>query len=192
MIGGGETKFEGYYSISDQHIISLMESFQRRRHQVGLHPSYNAFNDPRKLDKERMAVEKFSGQTMKASRQHYLRFAVPATWKHLHNAYIQSDSTLGYAAEPGFRCGTSNPFTVFDIHQQIELPLIERPLLIMDVSFRFYKGFTIEESIAYCEKIIAEVKKHNGELVFLWHNSTLSEQDGWEGWDRVFKFLINA
>lgn len=190
MIGGGESKFEGYYNIDAPHIIALMKEFQRRGHQIGLHPSYNAFNDPRKLDKERIAVEKHSGVHVKASRQHYLRFAVPATWKHLQNAYLKEDSTLGYAAEPGFRCGTCKPFPVFDIYQRKELPLVERPLLIMDVSLRFYKNLSIEESKAYCKTIIEQVKKHNGELVFLWHNSTLSEMDGWQGWNEVLESLI--
>jgi hypothetical protein len=192
MIGGGESLFEGFYSISDLRIISLMQSFVSRGHNIGLHPSYNAFNDPRKIDQERRAVEKYSGQHVKVSRQHYLRFAVPSTWTHLHNAYIESDSTLGYAAEPGFRCGTSIPFPVFDVHQRQQLPLVERPLLIMDVSLRFYKNFSIEESIDYCRQIIHQVKKHNGELVFLWHNSTLSEMDGWTGWSEVMEFLFKS
>ncbi len=191
MIGGGESKFEGYYNIDDPHILSLMKEFIRRGHQIGLHPSYNEFNDPKKLDKERIAVEKHSGVHVKNSRQHYLRFAVPTTWSHLHNAYIKTDSTLGYAAEPGFRCGTSKPFPVFDVHQRKELPLIERPLLIMDVSLRFYKNFSIEESKEYCKTISEQVKKHNGELVFLWHNSSFSELDGWEGWEGVFEYLMD-
>ena len=191
MIGGGETKFEGYYNIDDPHIISLMKEFIKRGHTIGLHPSYNSFNDPKKLDKERIAVEKHSGVHVRSSRQHYLRFAVPQTWAHLHNAYLKEDSTLGYAAEPGFRCGTCKPFPVFDIHQRKELPLVERPLLIMDVSLRFYKNFSIEESKVYCKMIMDQVKKHNGELVFLWHNSTLSEMDGWDGWSEVAESLFN-
>ncbi len=191
MIGGGETKFEGYYRIDDPLIVDLMQSFKKRGHDIGLHPSYNAFNDLRKIEEERKKVATHSGSTVYKSRQHYLRFAVPDTWRKLSTAFIKEDSTFGYAAEPGFRCGTSRPFPVFDVHQRKQLPLMERPLLIMDVSLRFYKGFTIKESIAYCRKIIDQVKKHEGELVFLWHNSTLSDQDGWTGWNEVPEFLMS-
>ena len=90
----------------------------------------------------------------------------------------------------GFRCGTCKPFPVFDIHQREQLPLIERPLLIMDVSFKMYKKFSIQESIALCETIKAQVKKHNGELVILWHNSSLSEIDEWDGWEEVLESLF--
>ena len=99
---------------------------------------------------------------------------------------------MGYAAEPGFRCGTCKPFPVFDVHQRKQLSLSERPLLIMDVSLKLYKQFTIPEAKAYCSLIIDQVKKHNGELVILWHNSNLSELDGWAGWNEVFEFLMES
>ena len=169
-----------------------MKTFISRGHELGLHPSYNSFNDPKKIDSERRVVEKHSETNLTASRQHYLRFAIPETWRHLYNAYLREDSTLGYAAEPGFRCGTCKPFPVFDIHQQKELPLLERPLLIMDVSLKMYKQFTIEESVAYCLWIVDQVKKHNGELVFLWHNTSHSNLDGWNGWNIVLESLIQA
>ena len=191
MLAGGESIFEGFYDINDPRITSLMKQFSDRGHDIGLHPSYNAFNDPKKIDQERRVLEKASGKHVKVSRQHYLRFAVPETWRHLHNAYIKEDSTLGYAAEPGFRCGTCRPFQVFDIHKSKMLPLTERPLLIMDVSLKFYKQFTIEESKTYCSLIVDQVKKHNGELMILWHNSSLSELDDWNGWNEVLEYLMS-
>lgn len=190
MLAGGESIFEGCYEINDPRIISLMKQFTERGHDIGLHPSYNSFIDPKKIDQERRILEKISGLHIKVSRQHYLRFAVPETWRHLYNAYIKEDSTLGYAAEPGFRCGTCRPFQVFDIHQSKMLSLTERPLLIMDVSLKFYKQFTIEESIAYCSQIVDQVKKYNGELIILWHNSSLSELDDWNGWNEVLECLM--
>lgn len=190
MIGGGRTRYEGYYNISDENIKSLMKEMSSRIHRIGAHPSYNSFKDASVMKTEIDAISKSSGLVISSSRQHYLRFEVPDTWRCLTEAGIKTDSTLGYAAEPGFRCGTSKPFPVFDIHQRKELSLIERPLLIMDVSFRMYKKLTIEQSIALSQKIIEQVKKHNGELVFLWHNSSLSEIDGWEGWNKVLEYLL--
>jgi len=190
FLGGGKTKFEGYYRIDDPYIKSLMEQMISRGHSIGLHPSYDTYQDASKINEEKKAVEASAGVAISKSRQHYLRFAVPDTWKHLAEAGITEDSTLGYAAEPGFRCGTCKPYPVFDILQREQLSLIERPLLIMDVSFRMYKHLSIAESIKLCENIIAQVKKHHGELVILWHNSNLSEIDGWEGWNEVLENLM--
>jgi hypothetical protein len=190
FIGGGKTKFEGYYKINDPHIKALMEEMTSRGHSIGLHPSYDTCLDGSMIKAEKKAVEDVAGISISKSRQHYLRFAVPETWGLLADAGIAEDSTLGYAAEPGFRCGTCKPFPVFDIKKREELPLTERPLLIMDVSFRMYKNLSIAQSIELCEKIKAQVKKHNGELVILWHNSNLSKMDGWEGWDEVLENLM--
>lgn len=190
FLGGGKTKYEGYYKIDDPQIKVLMEQMIARGHSIGVHPSYDTCQNTALIREEKKAVESSAGVTITKSRQHYLRFTVPDTWKHLAEAGITEDSTLGYAAEPGFRCGTCKPFPVFDIHQREQLSLIERPLLIMDVSFRMYKDLSIAESIRLCENIIAQVKKYDGELVILWHNSNLSEIDGWEGWNEVLENLF--
>jgi hypothetical protein len=192
MLVGGISKFEGYYSITDVRIQRLMKTFSERKHRIGLHPSYNSFLDAKLIVEEKMLLAKHVDTAVTSSRQHYLRYSVSATARYLVDAGIKEDSTLGYAAEPGFRCGTSKPFPVFDIALKKTLPLLEHPLLIMDVSFRYYKNYTPEQSIVLCEKIIHEVKKHNGQLVFLWHNSNLSEVEGWGEWRKVFEYLMNS
>ncbi|MDZ4747529.1 MAG: polysaccharide deacetylase family protein [Saprospiraceae bacterium] len=190
FLAGGTTKYEGYYLIDDSDIKALIAEIQSRGHAIGIHPSYATFLNGSMIQQEKQALEKSTGAIISTSRQHYLRFAVPETWKLLAEAGISVDSTLGYAAEPGFRCGTCKPFPVFDIQQREQLPLIERPLLIMDVSFRMYKKLSIAESIRVCDEIKRQVKKHNGELVILWHNSNLSEIDGWDGWKEVLENLM--
>jgi hypothetical protein len=190
MLVGGISRYEGFYSVRDPRIKALMASFQKRGHHIGLHPSYNSFLDKRLLTEEKQLLEQQLNTTISTSRQHYLKFSVPKTWRILSEAGIRTDSTMGYAAEPGFRCGTSKPFPVFDIHQRIQLPLTERPLLVMDVSFRFYKQSTPRESIGICTTIMEQVKKHNGEFVFLWHNSNLSEVEGWIEWRSLMEWLL--
>ncbi len=192
MLVGGISKYEGYYSISDPKIKMLLQSFRERNHTIGLHPSYNSFLDSRLILEEKKLLAKHIDTPVTTSRQHYLRFSIPATWRFLADAGIKEDNTLGYAGEPGFRCGTSKPFPVFDITQSKTLPMVEHPLLIMDVSFRYYKNYDPDQSITLCKQIIDQVKKHNGELVFLWHNSNLSEVEGWEIWRKVFEYLVST
>lgn len=191
FIGDGHTKFEGTYKINDPKIVNLIKQMQTRGHTIGLHPSYDAYKDATMMANEKHAVEQVAGVTISASRQHYLRFSVPGTWRHLAASGITTDSTMGYAGEPGFRCGTCKPFPVFDIERRETLNLIEQPLLIMDVSFRMYKKLNIPESIALGQAIRSEVQKHGGELVVLWHNSSLSEMDGWNGWHKVLESLLS-
>lgn len=190
FIGGGQTQYEGTYKITDPFITDLMRRIQTRGHSIGLHPSYASSENPSLIATEKKAVEQSAGMTLTTSRQHYLRFKVPDTWRYLDEAGIREDSTMGYAAEPGFRCGTSKAFPVFDIHNRHPLSLRERPLLIMDVSLRMYKQFDMEKSISLCQAIQEQVKKHKGDLGLLWHNSSLSKIDGWKGWNRVLESLM--
>jgi hypothetical protein len=161
-----------------------------RGHHIGLHPSYKTYLDVAQIEKEKSAVEAVAEKKVTTSRQHYLRFAIPQTWQALNKAGITEDSSLGYASEPGFRCGTCKPFPVFDIDQRETLPLIERPLLIMDFSLRGYKNLSVSQSIGMCEEIKVQVKKHQGELMILWHNSSLSKIDDWEDWKEVLERLM--
>jgi hypothetical protein len=190
MLVGGISKFEGFYSIQQPHIQTLMRTIQQRGHHIGLHPSYNTFHDRRLLREEKQRLEKALDTTITSSRQHYLKFAVPKTWQLLSDEGIRVDSTMYFAAAPGFRCGTCKPFPVFDIQQRLQLPLIERPLLIMEVSFRNYLQLSPEASINLIDTIHAQVKKHDGEFIWLWHNSNLSEIEGWEPWKNVFQHLL--
>lgn len=190
FIAGGKTRYEGDYSPGDPDIQSLIRHLENRGHRIGLHPSYASGEIPNTIAAEKKALERVVGHDVHLSRQHYLRFTVPETWQQLAEAGIREDSSLGYAAEPGFRCGTSRPFPVFDIRQRSPLDVVERPLLIMDVSLRYYKHWTPEEALEICSEIKAQVKKHQGDLVFLWHNSTLSEVDDWSDWNTVFAFLL--
>jgi hypothetical protein len=101
------------------------------------------------------------------------------------------DSTLGYADAIGFRCGTSKPYPVFDIENRRELPLIEQPLLLMDVTLKEYLEINPEEAMSVAERLIKQVTRYQGELTFLWHNSSF-EGNGWESYESVFLRLLNA
>jgi len=192
MLVGGISQYEGYYDLKDPEIKVLMKSFRERGHHIGLHPSYNSFLDPKLMIEEKMMLTKALNMAINTSRQHYLRFAVPGTWRHLADIGLQEDSTMGYAAEPGFRCGTSRAYPVFDVGLRKTLSLLESPLLVMDVSLRNYKKLNPEGSIALCQQIMDQVKKHDGEFVFLWHNSNLSDVEGWGEWRAVFEYLVSC
>lgn len=190
VIGGGQSEYERFYHVSQPHIRDLLKKITARGHRIGLHPSYHAWQDGDVIRAEKEGLEEACGYEVTVTRQHYLRFGVPKTWQALHEAGMQEDSTMGFAAEPGFRCGTSRPFPVFDIRQRRTLPLVERPLLIMDVSLRWYKKMAPAEAKTYCNNIREQVKHHQGDFVWLWHNSNLSPIDGWQNWREVMEALM--
>lgn len=123
-------------------------------------------------------------------RQHFLRFEVPTTWQVWEDNNMKWDSTLSYADREGFRCGVCYDFPVFNIFTRKKLKLYEKPLIVMDGSFKTYqKTISKQDMIDNLVILQNKVRKYNGTFVFLWHNSsfntaTLKKYEG------VYKHII--
>ncbi len=189
FIAGGNTRFEGNYKIDDFSIKKLITRIHERGHVVGIHPSYDTYLDATMLSWEVDALRQMSPQPVKAGRQHFLRFSVPHTWQAWEDNGLEWDSTMGYAGMVGFRCGTCYPFPVFNILTRKELNLVERPLLVMEVSLfsETYMGLTQAEALVKVQEIMETVRQFDGEFVLLWHNSNLvlNGEDYWETYKAI-------
>ena len=171
----GKNKHDGRYELSDPKIKNLIERIKERGHNIGFHPSYDTYNDIELFRKEKNELEEAVGVKMKFGRQHYLRFSTPRTWQIWNESGMDWDSTMSYADCSGFRCGVCYPFPVFDLEQRKQLNLIERPLIVMEGSLVGYEKLSIDEAKKKVDNLKSEVKKYNGEFVFLYHNSSFFE-----------------
>lgn len=169
--------------------IPVIRHIKERGHIIGLHGSYHAAYDNKRLAAEKQKLEEIAQIPVTEGRQHFLRFAVPATWDVWHNAGLKSDSTLGYAAREGFRCGVCYEFPVFNVVKRKALPFVECPLLSMDVSFTTYTTLSVDEIVMRNNALIQTVRKYNGDFVLLWHNSSFKE-DVWTDLNGVYPAII--
>jgi len=105
---------------------------------VGLHPSFRTVDDESMFRREKSILEGGLGISAAAVRQHYLRFKYPGTWRMQSDAGCTVDSTLGFAAQEGFRNGACHPFLCYDTTQG---PCCRcgNPLLVMDGTLRDYR-----------------------------------------------------
>ena len=104
---------------------------------------------------------------------------------------MEIDSTVGYPEMPGFRCGTCYDFPVFNTLTRKVLQLREMPLVMMERSLTGYMGLNPREASLEAEKIYLEVKKHKGNFVFLWHNSTLFSEE-FKPYRFIFEQIFNG
>ena len=116
----GAGHIDGYYSVEMQWIRELMRRMHSRGHEIGLHGSYNSCSDANQARREfgrllDAAREENIDQVEWGSRQHYLRWVTPITWRILAETGIGYDSTLAYADHVGFRCGVCHPFIAYDL-----------------------------------------------------------------------------
>ncbi len=154
---------------------------------TGLHPSYYTMDKPALLDQEKARLETISGQKVTKSRQHYLRFRIPDTYRLLEEAGITDDYSMGFAETPGFRAGICTPFCFYDLKQERTTRLKIHPITYMDGSFIEDLGMQPEAAAGRIRSLITEVRKVNGLCISIWHNHTVSNQGPYRGWSQVLE-----
>lgn len=183
-----ELDFEDYQD-SDLFKERIKEIISRG-HIIGLHPSYNCYNDVELLKSEKLKLESATGIEIKEVRQHFLRMEQPTTFVNQELCGFKSDSSLGYVEDIGFRCGICNEFPIFDFLSGKQLKLIEKPLIVMEGSLIKYKKLKPVDALIEIKAIIDCVKKHNGEFVFLWHNTSFNK-DPWFDYQHIYLAILD-
>lgn len=178
-----------WYPIEHPFIRNLIRKIAERGHQIGFHPSYEAFEREDLFLQELASLQELSPVPIRAGRQHYLRFSTPKTWQIWESAGLKEDSTLGYPEAEGFRCGMCQDFPVFDTQQRKMLSLREKPLIAMDITLAQYRNYTPEQAAEKLAQLRKQVEKHGGDFTLLWHNSSWNTPF-WEPWKAVFLDFI--
>jgi peptidoglycan/xylan/chitin deacetylase (PgdA/CDA1 family) len=178
--GVSEPLVDEEYCLESPPVAPVLREIYARGHELGLHPSYHTYRDGARLKAEfatllRAAERLRLHQPAWGGRQHYLRFAVPETWRHYASAGLFYDATLAHADQPGFRCGTCYDFPVYDLEQGGPLPLRERPLTVMEMTLLNweYLGLSTEQAHERIARLAAVCRRFAGTFSLLWHNNVL-------------------
>lgn len=170
-----------------EHIRTLAD-----RSPIGLHPSVRSTQEYSLIDREKQLLEEILNRPVVYSRQHYLKLRLPQTYQQLVKRDFIADFSMGYAAVPGFRSGTATPHFFYDLDHESPIRLKIYPTILMDVSLRVYQNLDGEQAKERIEKLVQECKSVGGTFVSLWHNSSFSAPDGWDGWKEVYKHLLQT
>lgn len=169
-----------FYRPTDAPIQTLIGNLAERGHELGFHASYEAADSDGRVDVEWRILRDAAAvagvtQAEWGGRHHFLRWKSGISWAAWENAGFAYDSSVGFAEQPGFRCGTCYEFPVFDLGTRRSLSLRERPLTVMDVSLFSprYLGMRPKEARAVVLELASECRRYDGDFVLLWHNDTL-------------------
>jgi hypothetical protein len=175
---------DGCYDISEPRIQDLLRRIDIRGHEIGTHGSFNSYRDARQLSQERQRLIDTCQNlgidaSVKGNRQHFLRWDTSQTPDHLDASGYEYDSTGSFADMPGFRYGTSRPFTMWSWKKCAPLQIRQRPLILMEVSViadRYMGlGYT-DDAIAVMMSMKQRVLAFGGDFTLLWHNSHLTTE----------------
>ncbi|MFO8088087.1 MAG: polysaccharide deacetylase family protein [Bacteroidales bacterium] len=184
------------YDVNDKNINVLNQKFHSLIKSlgdygdIGIHPSYNSFDKPNKMKKEIERLSKIINKEVIRSRQHFLRMNLPATYNHLDHNEIKEDYTMGYARHVGFRASISRPYFFYNLEMEMPTYLKIYPFVVMDGTLKDYMQLTPQQAEDTVKSLISRVKAVNGVFVSLWHNHSLSGQGQWEGWRRVYEYML--
>ena len=180
ICGRTDASFDAAYEPEDPVIKRLMNDIHNRGHEIGLHPSYNTFRCPNTLKKEAEKLRHICAkegiyQSQWGGRMHYLRWQQPTTQEAWAEAGMDYESSLGYADQIGFRCGTAHEFTAFDALKDRQYQLKIRPLIVMDntiFSEKYMHVTSGDEAFSILKDLKWKVERVKGQLTLLFHNDT--------------------
>lgn len=156
---------------------------------IGIHPSTSAGHNLEKIQEEIKFVEQHLSQKIENSRQHFLKFILPHTYRALIQCGIKHDYSMSYPDRLGFRAGTARSYPWYDLESETSTELMIHPNVAMDVTLRRYLGLKPKEAIDRCKALSKIIREVNGQFTFIWHNSSLSNAYGWKNWREVFEIL---
>jgi hypothetical protein len=178
------------YDCADPPIASVLRRLGSDGHDIGLHQSYDSWRDPRRMIEEKSRLEKSSGTSARACRQHWLRFSWAETWEAQQTAGFTLDATLGFNDRPGFRNGAALRFRPSTHDEKSELAIDSVPMVLMDSHLYDYAALTHEQRVDRIHHWIREVKVVAGVASVLWHPHTLGDDYGWRaGFETLLECL---
>lgn len=161
------------------------------KYPVGVHPSWQSGDHPGLIKKEIKTIEKITQQKVIASRQHFIRFNLPDTYRRLIEAGIKEDFSMGYGSINGFRASVASPFYWFDLERNESTGLLVYPFCYMEANSYYEQKQTPQQALNEMRHYYKEVKSVDGVLVTIWHNTFLGTDEKFDGWRDTYAAFFN-
>jgi hypothetical protein len=187
---GDYSHFDRNLPYDSPQVQNLIKSLNRR-FSIGVHPSYQAFDDFEILKKEVNRLSSITGSPVTRSRQHFLRLSFPKTYHWLLKVGITDDYSMGYHDKPGFRAGISNPFPFYDLIKDSQTSLTIHPFAFMERTLKDRLFLDPDMALFKIQELIKHVKQVNGTFGTLWHNDSLSNYGEWKRWRYVYEVMLS-
>ena len=156
---------QGRYNIHDKRVVNIIEELIYRGHEIGVHGSFNSYNNQELLLKEKKTLENIVGKKIIGIRQHHLNLN-ENTWEIQNNCGFMYDTSFGFNRNIGFKENRIKPFKPFDNE------FIVFPLVLMDFCFS-----NTSDKWMKLDSIIQKTIENKGVLVLNWHTDTFNSKE---------------
>ena len=160
------------------------------KYPIGIHPSWASGDDETLLENEIRVLESATGKKITASRQHYIRFTLPGTFRRLIAAGISDDYSMGYGSINGFRASVASCFFWYDLENERQTDLLLHPFCFMEANSFFEQKHLPQRAYEEMMHYYNAVKDVNGTLITIWHNNFLGTYPLFSGWRDVYEEFV--
>ena len=167
------------YDLSSPRLNNLLRMLVENGHKIGIHPTYDCWENSHLLEKQIKFLEEHSGLKINSCRQHWLRFSWNHTWSAQVSSGIQSDSTLMYNDRAGFRNSSSVVWQPWCTQKMQRHNLNCTTSVLMDSHLYDYQCIDHQDHGKFLHRWIKEIHSVHGSCQILWHPQTLTKDYGW-------------
>lgn len=160
------------------------------KYAVGVHPSWLSGDDPYLIKEEKERIEHITTTKVTSSRQHYIRFTLPQTFRQLIDAGIKEDFSMGYGSINGFRASVASPFYWYDLEKEVATNLLLYPFCYMEANSFYEQKFSPAEALEEIRHYYNAVKAVDGTIITIWHNTFLGTDEKFKGWREVYRQFV--
>jgi hypothetical protein len=182
--------FDTGYGIGHPKIARVLAWAKDEGIELGVHPGYETFQSREALREEVQRLREAIDTEALGGRQHYLRWC-PETWADWESCGLAYDSSVGFADQGGFRCGTCWPYLPWLWREDRCADLLEIPLVVMDATLVSYMKLNPAQSVEFVQELWKKCELVGGVFTLLWHNTSPFAPYG-EHYLRILSLLCGA
>lgn len=157
------------YNVSDTDVLTTLNFLIKNGATIGLHPSYESYNNFEILKTEKAKLEDAVGFEVIHTRQHYLRYDLD-TFRLLALAGFKFDSTIGPQKKIEFNDTFNKDYVIYDDNKHV---LVEQPFLMMDTHMLDSPTKMLED----LNNAVVILKKNGGCARVIWHNNNFETKE---------------
>jgi len=100
------------------------------------------------------------------------------------------DFSMGYGSINGFRASVAYPFYWYDLEKEETTGLLLYPFCYMEANSFYEQKYSPQKALEEMKWYYNEVKRVNGTLITIWHNTFLGTDERFVGWKDVYAEFI--
>lgn len=190
-VGTRRNRYDKAVNVHAHEFKSLVRTIGAN-YEVGLHPSWASNDDVKQLSSEKNFLESVIEKKVVHSRQHYLKFDLPQTFRNLIQRGITDEYSMGWGGSNGFRASVAAPFFWYDLEREEETVLRLHPFPFMEATSLHEQGYNAAEALAEMKKYCKVISEYGGVYYVVWHPHFLSSLPLYQGWRQAYENFLEA